>query len=302
MDELQAKRKLTTYDDHVAFPLSSAQELFNDPHFDPSRKTVLYMHGYDQLIDDENIRTIVAAYQTRNDYNILILDWITIGSGDYIFTALPNTAAFSKIVADVLIDLFTQGLDIKKVHVVSHSLGSHLAGMVGREIQLKSNRKLILKRITCLDPAFPGFYAPIPFFKAVNKDDAEFVDIIHTETGTYGTPFPTGTVDFWVNGLTFNQPGCPPRNFRMLDKNDLCSHHRSWRIWAESVSNKSSKFWSQKCSPFWFFSNTCESNMFVSMGIDCPTGISSMKCESFKVFFLDIVDLLMKSQIAVDAC
>ena len=96
--------------------------------------------------------------------------------------------------------------------------------------------------------------------------------MIHTETGTYGTPFSTGTVDFWVNGLSLNQPGCPPRNFRLLDVNDLCSHYRSWRLWAESVSRAESKFWSQKCNSFWFFNNKCESNKVVSMGIDCPPG------------------------------
>ena len=76
---------------------------------------------------------------------------------------------------DVFLRLFTNGLDIKKFHLLSHSLGSQLAGMVGRGIQQKSNGKLILKRITCLDPAFPGFYAPIPLLQAVNKNDAEFV-------------------------------------------------------------------------------------------------------------------------------
>ena len=81
--------------------------------------------------------------------------------------------------ADVLIDLFTHGLDIKKFHLLSHSLGSQLAGMVGREIKKKSNGKLILKRITCLDPAFPGFYPPLPLLQAVNKDDAEFVSSCH---------------------------------------------------------------------------------------------------------------------------
>lgn len=85
----------TTYNDHQAFPLSSSQEFLNHPQFDPSRKTVLYIHGYKQLIDDDNIRTIVAAYQTRNDYNILVLDWISIANGDYLFNALPDTVAVS---------------------------------------------------------------------------------------------------------------------------------------------------------------------------------------------------------------
>ncbi|KAL7028494.1 hypothetical protein ACKWTF_005864 [Chironomus riparius] len=100
----------TTYDNHQPFPLSSSQELLNHPQFDPMKKTVLYLHGYKQHIDDDNIRTTVAAYQTRNDYNILVLDWISIANGDYMFNALPNLVPFSKIMTDVLINLFTQGL------------------------------------------------------------------------------------------------------------------------------------------------------------------------------------------------
>lgn len=76
---------------------------------------------------------------------------------------------------DIFIELFTQGLNIKTFHLLSHSLGSQLAGMVGRGLQQKSNGKLILKRITCLDPAFPGFYPPVPLLQSVNKNDAEFV-------------------------------------------------------------------------------------------------------------------------------
>jgi hypothetical protein len=53
------------------------------------------MHGYLQQIDDENIQTTVAAYQSRNDYNILVLDWTSIASGDYVFKALPDTVAVS---------------------------------------------------------------------------------------------------------------------------------------------------------------------------------------------------------------
>lgn len=70
-------------------------------------------------------------------------------------------------------------------------------------------------RITALDPAFPPFYPAITT-KAISKHDAVMVDVIHTDAGLYGAPKSTGTVDFWPNGGTTLQPGCPKRNYRML--------------------------------------------------------------------------------------
>lgn len=72
-------------------------------------------------------------------------------------------------------------------------------------------------RISALDPAFPGFYGL--FLKHITHDDAEFVDIIHTDAWRYGAPEDSGTVDFWPNGGKSLQPGCPPRGFKMLTDN-----------------------------------------------------------------------------------
>lgn len=60
-----------------------------------------------------------------------------------------------------------------------------------------------------MDPAFPQYYPAIGGTKAISKNDAILVDIIHTDAGGYGTPLSTGTVDFWPNGGNRIQPGCP---------------------------------------------------------------------------------------------
>lgn len=117
--------------------------------------------------------------------------------------------------SDVLLNLLKNGLDIQKLHLVGFSVGSHIAGLLGRQIQEKSAKNFVIKRITALDPAFPLFYPEI-FYKPVSKDDAKFVDIIHTDGGLYGTPVATGTIDFWPNGGYLPQPGCPLRTFQVM--------------------------------------------------------------------------------------
>lgn len=58
---------------------------------------------------------------------------------------------------------------------------------------------LKIKRISALDPAFPLFY-PGLIAGHLSENDAEFVDVIHTDAYIYGAPISTGTVDFYPNG------------------------------------------------------------------------------------------------------
>lgn len=57
-----------------------------------------------------------------------------------------------------------------------------------------------------LDPAKPLFIFAKNNRK-LGKDDAEFVDIIHTDGFRRGMLSPLGHADFYVNGGT-DQPGC----------------------------------------------------------------------------------------------
>ena len=74
----------------------------------------------------------------------------------------------------------------EETHLVGHSLGAHMAGYIGKELQLEQNRTLA--RITGLDPAGPGFNFPNSWYKKYEKldqahlwyTDADFVDVIHT--------------------------------------------------------------------------------------------------------------------------
>lgn len=87
---------------------------------------------------------------------------------------------------------------------------------------------LFFARLSALDPAFPLFYGTFSYH--LSKHDAEFVDVIHTDAWIYGAPVSTGTADFWPNGGTTLQPGCPKRNYKLLSDNggflsDNASHN-----------------------------------------------------------------------------
>lgn len=114
----------------------------------------------------------------------------------------------------MIFNAFDNGLSEEKFYIVSHSLGSQVAGkfylskkvtvpkdssilyslgVIGRHISVESEQSKKISRISGLDPAFPAFF-PDFFFKHLTHDDAKFVDIIHTDAGLYGMPISTGHV------------------------------------------------------------------------------------------------------------
>lgn len=265
-----------TFADSNIFNLDDYKSLLEDSNFCKTKKTVLYIHGYLEDADIESVHVIVDAYLQRDDVNLIVLDWGELANGNYMFDAVVNCKQLGSVVARHLIGMFEMGLDIDKFHIVGHSLGGQMSGIIGREVYRRNGKTKKLPRLSALDPAFPLFYGT--FSNHLSKHDAEFVDVIHTDAWIYGAPVSTGTADFWPNGGTTLQPGCPKRNYKPLSDNDLSSHRRSWWFWAESVKKEfPNNFYAVKAKNWSDFKNgKYEDNaeQRAVMGHDCPTNIT----------------------------
>ncbi|XP_023288767.1 pancreatic triacylglycerol lipase-like, partial [Orussus abietinus] len=122
-----------------------------------------------------------------------------------------------------------------------------------------------------LDPAYPGFYQLDA--EHLERNDARFVDVIHTDGGVYGVLQSTGTADFFANGGKRPQPGCALIGIP-LSPISLCSHWRSWRLYSETVKN-SRAFLAEECSSYAIFAlGLCRNNKHVYFGYSSPTNIS----------------------------
>ena len=82
-----------------------------------------------------------------------------------------------------------------------------------------SNNTEFFARLTGLDPALHLYYTPIAAIQHLSRSDANYVDIIHTDAGGYGTPRLTGTADYFVNTGRRFQPGCPVGAFLIRSDN-----------------------------------------------------------------------------------
>jgi pimeloyl-ACP methyl ester carboxylesterase len=48
--------------------------------------------------------------------------------------------------ADMLLELFSEGLDVNKFHVVGHSLGAQVSGYIGRTVLARTKGGVKIKR------------------------------------------------------------------------------------------------------------------------------------------------------------
>lgn len=89
--------------------------------------------------------------------------------------------------ADLLETLVANGMNLKDLILVGHSLGAHVAGCAAKK--LNSTEKI--GAIIGLDPASVGFkYDEMD--KRLSQSDADYVQIIHTDITKFGIAKPMG--------------------------------------------------------------------------------------------------------------
>lgn len=106
-------------------------------------------------------------------------------------------------------------IPFEDILLIGHSLGGQITGFVGKLVKEKTGIKL--PRVIALDPAGPLFDIR-PEDKRLNKNDAEIVEVIHSNGGTFGFLSACGTIDFFLNGGS-SQPGC--KTIDLLDLKSL---------------------------------------------------------------------------------
>jgi hypothetical protein len=195
------------------------------PEQDRSLPLKMLMHGYSSNVTSPWYKETKREYFRRGPHNVIYVDWSIAANKSFPVSA-ANIKPVGEYIADFILNL---RVPLENVHIIGHSLGSHLAGFVGKNIYWKTGKKIA--RITATDPAGPGFEQMGPESR-LSKYDASFIDIIHTDINYFGMMKPIGHVDFYCNGGK-NQPGCPPRK---VDEN--CSHARSNMYFIESINKR----------------------------------------------------------------
>lgn len=157
---------------------------------------------------------LFAAYLNQPNTTLLFVDWGRLAKYPCYPTAAFNTRQAGECVAQFLLMLqnTTAGFSAKDIHAVGFSLGAHVVAFTSNFLEMVTGNRF--SRITGLDPALPFFASPNTEWK-LDEEDADFVDVIHTNAGLFGKIERCGHVDFYFNGGQA-QPKC--RRAKSIDR------------------------------------------------------------------------------------
>ncbi|XP_063616876.1 pancreatic lipase-related protein 2-like [Cydia splendana] len=185
-------------------------------NFDLRKETVFLAHGWNGHGGNNMNTQLTEAFLQTADVNVIVLDWNLLANRSYI-TAKNGVAAVGRGLGHFISWLSNGfGLSLDRVHLVGFSLGGHLMGNAGRELQGQ------VKRITALDPAGPLWGSDS---NRIAPTDARYVEVIHTNTAMFGYSSPCGHSDHYPNGGS-SMPGC------WLNS---CSHSKAWEYMVATV-------------------------------------------------------------------
>ncbi|XP_078681672.1 pancreatic lipase-related protein 2-like [Branchiostoma floridae x Branchiostoma belcheri] len=224
-----------------------------------TRQTKFIIHGFKNSGDVPWILNMANALLQAEDVNVFAVDWREGASpgltGKNYLQARRNCMTVGRTVGKFVHEL---GQPASMTHIIGHSLGAHAAGFAGKAAK---SRGLTVARISGLDPAGPLFRRARADNR-LDRSDATFVDVIHTDIFLLGKLKPIGHVDFYPNE-GWLQPGCVGHLG--------CSHGRAHKFYTESISS-GCRFLAFRCRDWDTFNRNrgqCDS---------CSLGLSDGAC------------------------
>ncbi|XP_076024800.1 lipase member H [Genypterus blacodes] len=227
---LKLRLLLYTAENATCATLVSHNNLSAYPQFNLSRVTTFVIHGYRPTGTPPTwISTISELLMNRTRTNVVVVDWNRGAANVNYFKAVENTMKAADKLTEFIKAMQEHGASLSSIHLIGISLGAHISGFTGAQLNGK------IGRITALDPAGPLFTNKPPEGR-LDPTDAQFVDVLHTDIDALGFRKPLGHIDFYANGGT-DQPGCP-KTILGGDKYFKCDHQRSVMLYDDSLEMK----------------------------------------------------------------
>ncbi|XP_035294088.1 inactive pancreatic lipase-related protein 1, partial [Cricetulus griseus] len=162
-------------------------------NFKTNRKTHFVIHGFTDKGEDNWLSSICKNMFQVENANCICVDWKG-GSRTGYTQATQNVQIVGAEIAYLVKALQSGfGYSPSNVHLIGHSLGSHVAGEAGKRLNGA------IGRITGLDPAEP-YFQNTPEVVRLDPSDAQFVDAIHTDSAPM--------IPNMGNEVCYNNLGC----------------------------------------------------------------------------------------------
>ncbi|XP_061432932.1 LOW QUALITY PROTEIN: lipase member H-like [Lethenteron reissneri] len=170
---------------------------------------------------------VATLHAVRPEGDVIVVDW-NHGATHLVYgAAVRNVRPVATELAQLVQRLLRDGEVLPgRVHLIGASLGAHVSGMAGADLNGT------LGRISALDAAGPEF-EDRNADERLDHTDAAFVDVYHSDTDMFGIKTSVGHVDFYINGGE-DQPGCP-KTILQGKEFVICDHQRSSFLFLASM-------------------------------------------------------------------
>jgi len=220
--------------------------------YDITIPTIIFAHGFTMNGRNEKVLKMRDEYLKFQDCNFISVDWEKLANAPNYHRAVNDVKLVGEATGDLITFLNKFGTAQEKFHLVGFSLGSHVVGKAASSVAFD------ITRVTGLEPAHPEFSLK-DTNKRLDKSDALFVDVVHTNSASLSFPDAIGHVDFYVNG-GMSQPGCGLISGDPIDLLHGCSHGRAVDYFTESI-NGQVEFTGTLCDSWKHYtSNQCKGN------------------------------------------
>lgn len=150
------------------------------PHSGPlalnlTQPTIFIIHGYRPTGSlPAWLEPMVVQVLEREDSNVVVVDWNYGATNLNYIRTVENTRITATNLTAFIKTMEEQGASLSSIHLIGISLGAHVSGFVGTNLNGR------IGRITGLDAAGPMFAGKSPEGR-LDPSDAQFVDVIHTD-------------------------------------------------------------------------------------------------------------------------
>jgi pimeloyl-ACP methyl ester carboxylesterase len=168
-----------------------------------NRPIAFLIHGWLDDIQRDWMQAMARDYVRFTRTNVCVINWHPMSVNDYAMAA-EKTDEVAKVATKFIKFLTPVGFKYENMTIVGHSMGAHIAGMIGHRTGGK------ISHIIGLDPAGVQFtkLGRRPTVRLLDRMSARFVQVLHTDKHVIGTTTSLGHQDFWPNNGESPQPGC----------------------------------------------------------------------------------------------
>lgn len=204
--------------------------------FNPANPTKITVHGWNGGATSR-VNGVVHEHLFRvGEFNCITVDW-SVGASTNNYIAARNRVGHAGAIAARLLRMLSDvtGADLRQMSAIGHSLGGHVVGFIGKNLNGQ------LGSVVALDAALPLFSIDNPDGRTA-ANDAIYVESMHTNAGLLGFDEPIGQTNFYPNWGR-SQPGCG------VDVTGNCAHQRTHEFFAESITSTVG-FWARQCRDY----------------------------------------------------